>query len=304
MLLLGLKATKSKNYNTNLVQNKTIIYITRKKYAGNFLVNWKVKHPVFWKQYQIKETDMRIKTASFESPQNLDLTTGQYCVLITSPYHENFSGIILKKDYDKETGLYTYQCQDWSRVYQSKYELINTNANLHAILRCLLTHWAIGLKPSKKQLKNYKKVLSGLRPGYQYEQKYWGSIINFNPMKERNGFIAKDKSCIELIRDLVYGTGAYIDIHFNQNGVLQIEPFHKDDWMNTGLHLTHAQLSNEQYTFDTTNVITGVEVQSNEDLKYGNTYHSSALIDLSLAAFFGNVVSSISNPNEAKKKNN
>ena len=67
---------------------------------------------IFYTKYNIKETDMRVKTATFTSPEFFDLTTGVFVVLISSKWHENFSGRILDVEYDEETGLYTYQCQD------------------------------------------------------------------------------------------------------------------------------------------------------------------------------------------------
>ena len=66
-------------------------------------------------KFQIKETDLRVKTATFSSPTYVDLTTGQYCILLLSPYHENFGGVILSVEYDEDNDLYNYQCQDWSR---------------------------------------------------------------------------------------------------------------------------------------------------------------------------------------------
>ena len=115
-------------YDTNLVQNHSILYVGRfanakSKTLGNDF--WKNKLQIYWTKYQIKETDMRQKTATFTSPHYFDLTTGLYTILITSPYHEDFGGIILTVDYDKSTGLYSYQCQDFSRKYQSKFNLIS-----------------------------------------------------------------------------------------------------------------------------------------------------------------------------------
>ena len=70
-------------------------------------------------KYQIKETDRRIKTASFTSSEYFDVTKGKLIVVISSKYHENFVGIILNCEYDEDNGVYTYNCQDWSRTYIS-----------------------------------------------------------------------------------------------------------------------------------------------------------------------------------------
>ena len=63
------------------------------------MLKWKTCLEVHYTKYQIKETDMRVKTATFTSPDYIDLTTGLYYVLISSKYHENFSGVILDVDY-------------------------------------------------------------------------------------------------------------------------------------------------------------------------------------------------------------
>ena len=96
---------------------------------------------IVWKSYQIKESDFRIKTATFVTPQYLDVSAYLHTVLITSPYHENFHGIVLSNEYDEEKGLYTYKCQDWSRKYMSKTELVlNGDTTTYNIIRCILSY--------------------------------------------------------------------------------------------------------------------------------------------------------------------
>lgn len=293
--------TKEVIENSNIVSNDARVFITRKANANQLWIDWVHKHEIHWGKYQIKETDMRQKTATFTSPMYIDLTTGVYCVLITSKMHENFGGIILSVDYDKDTGLYEYRCQDFSRVYQSKFELIITNRNMHRILKFLITRGGVSLigAISKAKVKEYAKVLSGLRPAYQYEQKYYGSIFNFNPMTLKNQMIIRNKSWIEVIRDLVFGTGAYIDVYFDQYGIIHIDPYHKKDWLETGLHLTLPEIAQAKHTFDTTNIITGVIVHSTDKTKGGTAYVASNVVNLNLSVFFGNLGTSIDNPNQS-----
>ena len=115
--------------NSNIASNNAHVFISRKSNATNPGVDWKYKYEIHWKKYQIKETDMRQKTATFTSPNYFDPTTGVYCVLFLCDSHEAFGGIIIDWDYDKDSGLYEYQCQDFSRVYQSKFDLITTRSN-------------------------------------------------------------------------------------------------------------------------------------------------------------------------------
>ena len=60
--------------------------------------------------FEIQEENPRIRTATFESPDNIDLTEGRVAVLITGDCND-FGGIIIKKTHDSKSGIYKYQCQ-------------------------------------------------------------------------------------------------------------------------------------------------------------------------------------------------
>lgn len=263
---------------------------------------------IVYTKYNIKETDFRIKTATFTTTDFFDLTTGAFIVLISSKWHENFAGRILDVEYDEDTGLYTYQCQDWSRTYIGKMETFGT-AELYKLLRILITMADVGVNPTKKQLKTFKKVLSGLRPIELYDQSlYEGNRWKGNPFKQKVSLIARDKPVIEIIRSLVYNSLGYFDVWFSESGVLQIEPISKKDWENTGLVLTDSEYYNRKFKFSTTNAITGVVVNGS-DMTKGHGYDSSDLINsLMLSVFFGRNFTSISDPNKnnttAVKSNN
>lgn len=302
----AVKKTNTKLSDVNLASSKnTFIYVGRKTNARGLLFDWKHKYQLQWNKYQIKETDMRVKTASFTTNQYLDLTTGVYTVLITSPAHEDFGGTILSVEYDSSTDLYTYQCQDFSRNYQSKFELIVHDRTIHQILKFLITRGAISLNGnSKKKLKKYKKVLSGLRPAWQYGIGIWNNskaTSNFMTLKPR--MIMRNVSYIEAIKDIVFGfAGSYVDVYFDKYGVLHVEPYLIKEWLNTGLYLTMPEIASYKNKFDTTNVITNVIVHNTDNTKGGTAYSSENLVKLDLSAFFGNLTASIENPNQAKTK--
>lgn len=296
--------TNTTLYDTNLTDNEdTHIFILRKSNARQLWINWGEKNEILWTEYEIDETDMRQKTAKIITPQYIDLTTGQYCVLITSPDHEDFGGIFLSDEfeYDEKNGLYTYQCQDHSRAYQGKHDTILKNVKLHRVLQFLITRGAYPLSGAVKNStkEEWKKALSGLRPAYQYDQEFYGSSIRFNPMTSPVTAIIRNQSRIETIRNLVFGTGAYIDVYFDKYGILQIEPYHKDDLFNTGLYLTTPEIASAKFKFDTTNILTGVVVQSTDNTKVGKKYSSSSLVNLDLSVFFGDLSGMISNPNQS-----
>lgn len=255
---------------------------------------------IAWEKYNIKETDMRIKTASLTTPQYIDLTTGVYHIFIASKYHENFIGTLLDVEFDEDNGLYTYKIQDMSREYISKMQAVftpNQKMRIYDILRYCLTLGSIKTnKPTANQLETWKQILSGLRPIDYYNQTYWkGNIIGGNFMTQTPSMVIRNKSYIEVIRDLIWGNCQYVDIYFNNAGILQIEPFSRDDWINTGLVLSDGSFASRNLKFDTTNAITGVNIEGTK-LKTGTTYNSKKLTGLDLSMFFGNIVTEISNP--------
>ena len=286
------------NYNPRNKQSR--IYVNRLNDARSSYNDWNVKDELYWSKYQIKETDMRVKTATFTSDTYLDLTTGLYCVLITSPFHEDFGGIILSVEEDRDKGLYNYQCQDFTRQYQQKWELVLKNVTLHRLIKHIITGGSIPLNGeiTDAMKKTWKTDLSGLRPAYQYDQEFWNpSIKNFNPMTQTFSSTIKGKSGIEIIRDYVFGTGAYIDVYPNKYGILQIEPYHKTDWLKSILEVSYEEIMDMKVSFNTTNIVTGVAVQNSDQLSTGKVYDSKTVTGLDLSVIYGLNEATISDPN-------
>lgn len=277
------------------------IRVVMNKNAQNFNIandSFKKARHFEFTEYSIKESDYRIKTATFTTPLFFDLTKGQYLVLIKSIYHENFSGIILDVDYDEKTGLYTYQCQDWSRNLISKFEAVG-KFNVYLYLRTLMTGGSIPYGTSYAKLKKagWASVVAGLKSLDRYNQSYYkGNKYKGNPFNQKRQLVIRDKSYIEVIRDLVFNSLGYFDVWFNSKGVLQITPLSKTDWENTGLHLTDDGYTDRKFKFSTTNAITGVRVNGS-DLKMGVNQNSNEILGLDLSAFFGKVRTSIGDPN-------
>lgn len=292
------------------------VVVGRKKEATQLLANdLEDVKKLNWSKYQIKESDFRIKTANFTSDFDIDLTTGVYVVKIISPYHENFAGIILKNEYDEKTDLHTYQCQDFSRVYSAKLNAVfKGDVNIYRILKTELTLGWLGItdKLNAKNKKLYQKYWAGLKGINWYEQSQYGNIIKSNPMKNKPKMVVKDKTYIELIRALTFGTMNYVDVWFSDDGVLNITPLARDDWYNTGLILTNDETLSRKFTFDTTNAITGTVINGDND-KAGTFVSASNLLNLRLSSFFGNVTASVesskksssgSSTSKSVKKNN
>lgn len=268
------------------------IYIARLKDPtshGEVSFKDKVKERSFTK-YQIKESDFRTKTATITMPHDIDLTLGLFVVNIVSIYHENFMGFLLSKEYDEGTGLYTYQCQDWSRPLQSKFSARFNDVSVINILRYCLTKgaYSTGVDPTDNQRKEWSGYWKGLKNVNLYDQSlYKGNIVKGNPMKEKINITIKGKSFMEAIRDLTFGRMTYIDLWFNDKGVLQFQPLSRTDWYNTGLVLSAN--TDRTFKFDTTNAITGggaVITNTKNDL--GQAW-ATTITRLDLSAFFGHI---------------
>ena len=273
--------------------------IPRASSLNYYVSSWKYSNQIAYTKYSIKETDFRVKTASFTSPNYFDLTTGQYCVLIKSKYHENFAGIILDVEYDEKNDLYTYQCQDWSRRYMDKPEVIVNNVKVINLLRHLVTHRVVNAsKPTKKQLANTKAIRKGIRAVGKYDQSlYKGNKYKGNFFNKTVSMIIRDKTTIEAIRSIVFNTLGYYDVWFSDRGILQIEPISKKDWENTGLVLNEGQYSDRKFKFSTTNAITEVVINGSDD-KIGDRILAEDVVTLDLNAFFGFIGTTISNSDD------
>ena len=307
--------------------NESYLYIIRKDNASNFepwADTWHGRKRYEFTKYQIKESDMRIKTATFTSPHYFDLSTGQFHCLIVSPYHENFSGILLKVEYDADSDMYNYQCQDMSRWFMNKgggyrptivrsktteesgqekieYKVTDeakSKWSTYYELICTYAAHALDVKTAAGMNK-YRKRLSGIRPIAYYDYKFSGGVLSGNPMERKCGMLIQDQTEIDIIRTLCFSAGMNVDVYVNKHGVLQIVPTMDNGDMADEIHIEKEQLSSLKMTFDETNIATGVSVAGTDKLEDpGKIYSSDELIGFHLDAIFGVVGTSISNPNK------
>jgi hypothetical protein len=279
------------------------IYISNTDYSYKLYAGYDSSRANKWirvpfTKYQIKESDFRVKTASFTTPVNIDLTGGRILVRFVSTKHENFIGIVLDDDYtENKDGTYTYKCQDMSREYMNKFHMISTKKTNHRILKSLLTGFGVGINDKITASMKYN-VWSGLRPLYKYAGSYMGNPVSLNMMAQKPKLISKNKSVMEVIRDICHAQ-AYVDVFFDSKGILQIKPINISDWKQTGLHLDLSEVSERQFKFDITNAITNVIVDSTEAGRYGKSYTSTSLVGLNLPAFFGKTSTETSNPSQS-----
>ena len=283
------------------------IYIAQKTDATSVAINLKTWtwNEIPFVKYQIRETDFRRKTANFTTSHQLDLTDGLYIIKIVSTLHENFTGVFLSKDYTiNDDGTFKYQCQDFSRFYQSKIgAILAGDVTWYRYLKWLLSRNTVPVKGtiSNSIKKSYGTLWSGLKPLDMYKPSLYGNPISTNMLAQKPKVIINDTSMMDQILAICH-TYADVDVYFNSNGVLQIKPISKEEWKNTGLVLTqYDEVGSANIKFDTKNVITDVNVQSTDELKKATLYTSKDLLGLNLNAFFGVITESVKNPASSAK---
>ena len=234
-------------------------------------------------EYSIDESDYRNKTAKFKTDRLFDTANYSWAVKITNPNHETFTGIILKRDM-KPHQVLEYQCQDWNRLYMTK-PTMDVKANVHTLIKMLLNYCG-----------SSKFVWKGLLPINKYEQGKYGSAIKFNPMKTTKSISVKDKTVKEIIQNLVYSQKPFIDIHYNNTGVMQFTPYHIDKFLKEVASFHYTECTDFNYSFDTTNIITKVTADKTI-YKFNKLFNTGKVDPLS------NLVSTGVSLNENKTQN-
>lgn len=233
-------------------------------------INAKWHKDVPFTSYDITETDPRVKTAKFTTNEYFDLTDGQIWIQISSPYHENFGGRILNVDFNKDNGLYTYQCQDGRRNYMNKERLNNKNTRVYELLQFfLLSCYDITSSTPLDTIENSagtergSKLLSGLRPLEAYDIQ--NGVMEQNWYDQQAERQLSYDSAMEKIMTYSHVDGCPVDVYFTPEGICQLEPLDINTWLKTGFKITHSDLTSYKYGFDTTNILTGVNFQTTDE---------------------------------------
>lgn len=222
--------------------------MTSKIYIKKFTLpfDWRKCEEIQFEDYMIRESDLRNRTAQFTTNRSYQLSEDSWAVKIVSNEHENFSGIILKKS-DAPLDLYTYECQDWNRLYMSK-----PNGDFKGKVRNII----IGLMDYVSLPNKTKGLL-----GYKKYDMNTGSMV-FNPMKNKKEFTTKDKTVREVIEQLIYSQGSFIDLHYNDVGVMKFTPYKLNKWLKSVADFTINEIIEYKWDFNTTDIITAVEDNS------------------------------------------
>lgn len=240
------------------------IYI--KAYTNKF--DWDNCYEIPFEDYTISESDFRNRTAKIVTNQRLDLSNYTWAVKIVNDHHETFTGVILKKS-KKPMDLLEYDCQDWNRLYMSK-PVINHKGTNHQLIKWLIRNFC-----------QVEKI--GLLSANKYEQRKYGSTFSFNPMKNKNTLSCSDKTIKEIVQQLIYSTGAYIDIHYSNTGTMKFTPYHKNDWLKPVASFHYLDSIDYSWDFNTTDIVTVVH-DGKKNYTFKDLFGGNALSNMVLSS--------------------
>lgn len=209
--------------------------------------NWNNCYQIPFEKFSIDEGDHENRTATFTSDTNLELEDKSVAIKITGDF-PTFSGLVLSKQ-KKPQDIYEYKCQDWNRLYMSKPYMDENKATIDIV----------------KQLLNFgasstSNVHAGLLDVSKYEQSKYGSVVSFNPMKNKKQIEGSDKTVKEWIEYLIYSQHPFIRIHYNNTGRMLFTPYHFNDYVKEVASFHYTDLTDFDWTFNLTDLITDVDV--------------------------------------------
>lgn len=293
---------------------------------------WTTPKEVMFSEFDITETDLRVKTATFSSPYDIDLTKGRVCCWIQRKYGDNFGGVILTKEFDKESGMYNYTCQDWNRLLNSKvYVILGGDITTYDIIKILLVKMGLstdGLHeidyydytlervpddddPSESLTAgDTKNVKSANTPaednnansesrnvGTSKEDKKKKKDTKRNPFKLKPYGLYDKMTALDFIRTLILKAGATIDFYMDENGVPRFDKYEKDDWLKKRWYFVDTDVYDAKIKFDLTDIITQVAIKRVDPLNPNATlYTSEKLVGVNLAKYFGVMGDVVDNP--------
>ena len=288
---------------------------------------WTSPQEILFSSFTITETDLRVKTAEFESPYYIDLTKGRTCVWIQRKYGDNFGGVILKATRDDTNGMYTYTCQDWNRLLTNKvYVVLNGEWEVYKIITKMLVQCGVStdglddkesydgiieevpLDDDPSETNTSDSATSSSSSDVKSDDNNSSSknteketkLKKGNPFRQTPQGLYDKISARDFILALVMKEGVNIDIFFDENGVLHFKKYEKDTWLKERWYFVDTEIYDAQLSFDITDIITQVVVKHVDALDGNATlYTSEKMLGVNIAAFFGVMGTVIDNPTKS-----
>lgn len=290
---------------------------------------WTLPEEILFSEFTVTESDLRSKTAEFTSPYDIDLTKGRVCCWIQCKYSENFGGVVLSKEFNKDTGLYEYTAQDWNRLLNSKvYVILAGDITTYDIIKILLVKMGLstdGLHeidyyddtlqeipddddPSESlTASDDSKVSSASTPAEETNdsgktRKFGTSKneykdIKKNPFKIKPEGLYDKLTALDFIRTLILKAGATIDFYMDENGVPRFDKYKKDDWLKERWIFVDTDVYDVKLKNELRDMVTQVAIKRVDPLNADSTlYTSEKTLGVNLAKYWGVMGEVVDNP--------
>lgn len=250
--------------------------------------NFEPYEPINFSEFEITEEDYESKTATFKTDKRIDLTSGRVSVLICGDI-QDFGGIILSRDYDPDTRIYTYTCQGWmDRIMANEiYAVHSGKYTVYSWIKKLLADMGIP-DTGLEKIDNYdesvdKKVEEEVSSDNDdpYEKlgetssnsdssssvptasNPTGTVTSTskgkskskkdstkrNPFKKTPLGIYDKLTVSDYIRTLLFDYGVHVRFYGDINGIPHFEAYDVNTYANTGLILSSDMGIEEDYKY-------------------------------------------------------
>lgn len=285
-----------------------------------------------FKNFRIKDENPRIKTATFETTERLDILDGRDAVLITGDCND-FGGIIIKHEYSRQNHVWKYTCQGFlDRILANEITaVLDGSETAHEIIKKLLEETGLPTcmlldvdeydtavsEDTQKKLKKDADLTETSDQFTQNQQQDTNSddenTVNIpqatgssnktgdtkNTFKRKPVGLYKEKSLGEFIRTLIFDYGINVDFYGDVNGIPHFDVIDLETWKSTGCYIA-PQLGIEtdyEYSFDITNIITQVGIENISAINgNGEIYTSKDLLGVAIEDFVGRMGVVLENP--------
>ena len=261
---------------------------------------------IYLKEFEITEEDLRVKSASFETPTKIDTSKQMTWINVMYNGKKIYSGNILSSEYDESTGYYKYTTIGHQRWMSGKtYFVANPNKkkkedDLYKILKTfckkIVSETNIKgyvLKPKKKYQSYSNNKSTPKNQTKKKKNKKDKNVSDDDNWKLKDGLFYEDKTYYEILMSLVAKTNSAIDMYVDENNILHLDPLKVKSWRNSkGVIFTTDKLKEYTIKQDSTNIITSVLVKTTDIYKNGKVtkpklYKSKDLIGVDLSVYYG-----------------
>ncbi|WP_292474171.1 hypothetical protein [Methanosphaera sp.] len=287
--------------------------------------NYEPYYEVPFTDFEVTEEFPRTQTMEFETTKNIDLTSGRVAVLLKGDCN-TFGGILIDKQYDSKTHLYSYQCQGFMERIMANgiYAVYNGSKTVYEIITEVLADLGVpstGLRPledyntaitkENQELLKADEDLVENSGDYDPENKRtWKSTIKddkLNPLKRKPKGIYDCDTIYEFFCELLYDYGVNIDFYGDPNGIPIFEIVDLETWKkDVYIFSPRRGFENDyEYGYDITNSVSQVVVKNiSATDSTGEIYTAEQLLGVPIQDYEGRMGVIVDNPANNSSSNN